>query len=89
MDKWTPGPWHLDRNRQQIMGANGDVVKVQFITLSSGDEPQANAKLIAASPALVEALRELVKAEEDYGDPTNVAVNEAWNKARALLDSLE
>ena len=35
---------------------------------------------------LTKALRDLVDAEEEYGDPDNVAVNEAWDKARRVLD---
>lgn len=39
-------------------------------------------------PELVAALRALVKAEEDYGDASNAAINEAWEPARALLAKL-
>ncbi len=37
--------------------------------------------------ALRAALSDLVRAEEDYGDPNNVAVNEAWGKASLLLQA--
>ena len=37
---------------------------------------------------LVEALKKLVEAEAEYGDPKNVAVNAAWEPASRLLYSL-
>ena len=46
-------------------------------------------KLLAERAELVEALQALVTAEEDYGDQSNVAVNEAWEPARALLARIE
>ena len=35
---------------------------------------------------LVKALTELVKAEAEYGDQSNVAINQAWLPAQLLLD---
>lgn len=60
------------------------------------DEQHANAAFIieacnayeaqsVAVKALREALAELVQTEEEYGDPSNVAVNESWLKAKAAL----
>ena len=37
---------------------------------------------------LVEALKKLVEAEAEYGDPNSVAVNAAWEPASRLLYSL-
>lgn len=34
---------------------------------------------------LLEALKELYKAEEEYGDPANVAINSVWLKARDAI----
>lgn len=42
--------------------------------------------LAARVKQLTDALQELVDAEEEYGDPDNAAVNEAWDKARRVLD---
>ena len=41
-----------------------------------------------AYPVLVAALQALVKAEEAYGDETNVAVNHEWLRAREVLRDL-
>ena len=43
---------------------------------------------IDAYPQLVAVLRNLVSAEEEYGDESNAAVNEAWGPAKTLLRSL-
>ncbi len=45
----------------------------------------AHDALTAQNAALVAALRGLVKAEEDYGDEANVAINEALAPAYAAL----
>lgn len=47
--------------------------------------PEAH-EIYELAEALEKALRDLVDAEEEYGDPDNVAVNEAWDKARRVLD---
>ena len=61
--KHTPGPWHLSdlgrhHNRRLVYGADGVLVAdAGGIHKRSNDEMHANARLIAASPALYEALR--------------------------------
>lgn len=47
-------------------------------------ETEATA-LRAENAKLREALDALICAEEDYGDENNVAINQAWMKARAAL----
>ena len=68
---WTPGPWSLDPavGLDLIYGADHS-----HIAQSRGENAAANAHLIAASPALYEALEVL---DEHYKD--RVAHHEAWN----------
>lgn len=58
--KHTPGPWqyspgHDPHNQAQIYGENGKTLAITY-----SDEGSANAQLIAAAPALLEALRECI-----------------------------
>lgn len=78
--KHTPGPWEVQDNTDQefgqlrvdsyydgpvaICGTNGETLKV-------GDECRANAKLMAASPDLLEALKiqvDLSEKRKDFGE---------------------
>ena len=63
--KHTPGPWStFGPVKYQIYG--GDPVRriavVDYTAGSETDEHNANANLIAAAPAMYEALREIVEA---------------------------
>jgi hypothetical protein len=64
--KWTPGPWRVfttpdGRDMIGIGEATGEgVVDCGFGVWRSGDEKLANAHLIAAAPALYEALAKMV-----------------------------
>lgn len=57
--KHTLGPWSLDDYRN-IVGLNGEIVKVQGMSLSSGNVARANARLIVAAPDLLAALEVVV-----------------------------
>lgn len=52
--KHTPGPWVLDTYGNLKVGF--DYVKFSGLCLSSGREANANTRLIAAAPELLEAL---------------------------------
>ena len=76
--KPTPGPWHV-ANGVQIRGEREQIAKVWMMR---GGEGNANARLIAAAPELLEALAEVV----------NAADGESWSqlgpslsKARAAI----
>lgn len=99
--KHTPGPWvarqeFKNRWRIEAMPNGPDFVPLSVglactTVLEAGvddSSTEANARLIAAAPDLLSALRDLVKAEEEYGDPNNAAVNESWLRARTLLINL-
>lgn len=59
-----------------------------FRALSAADQYKAYAEAASQRARLFEALRSLVKAEEDYGDPANAAINEAWGPASELVATL-
>jgi hypothetical protein len=83
MSGHTPGPWEIRRSKSgypyQIHAPNGidgpggikDVTRWASIAMPSSPEGEANARLIAAAPSLLEALKELADLmdatyEHDY-----------------------
>lgn len=58
--KWTPGPWYRDLNEGIAFGirASGrkNIVNWRGLSAPMSEEGQANAHLIAAAPAMAEAL---------------------------------
>lgn len=75
MSKHTPGPWRSHTNGSDFFvtatdfhGANGKVAKCyvadvqKFRNESGEDECQANAKLIAAAPDMLEALKGILNS---------------------------
>ena len=99
MSKYTPGPWHIKtstsgnyfaysneacRTDDRIAGVSG--------TFPDSDTAQANARLIAKAPELVEALRDLLESvslESDFGVNASAKRLEAKKKARALLTEID
>jgi hypothetical protein len=63
-DKHTPGPWQLTRdNNLLLVGATGaGNICLTYTRVLTGD-PEANARLIAAAPDLLEAARAAVNAK--------------------------
>jgi len=61
--KPTPGPWTEDWLRGQISGAHGETVVMMRVKMNAAD-----ARLIAAAPALHEALSEMLKEAEGLDD---------------------
>ena len=63
--KHTPGPWSLKTYtyfsggtaQGDVIDADGRTIRVCGVSLTSTPESQANARLIAAAPELLEALR--------------------------------
>lgn len=98
--RFTPGPWSIRLHRlfsgEDVVGgifdAKGEKISVTGVTLSSGPECEANARLIAASPRLFDALETLVDALttgagrdfiEAFVRDASAALEEAqpgWNK---------
>lgn len=64
MAKHTPGPWRVAfGNRLEIHGPKDEIGWPKSIVYNAGlctdEEAQANARLIAAAPRLLQALRDL------------------------------
>lgn len=85
--KHTPGPWFIDGN--VIRGdkqRNGSISIACTLNIAypygrwSGESEQANARLIAAAPELLEALQDMV----DYYGTASASV-EALHKARSAI----
>lgn len=89
MSGYTSGPWHCRANR-----ANGDALiedaQDQVIGATYGDTglpAEANARLIAAAPELLEALQAYVANDANQGlDDDEIYANavEAINKATGV-----
>ncbi len=54
--KHTPGPWEVDHDAIYCAGSGDTIAEIDF----ARDEYSANARLIAASPDLLEALEAMV-----------------------------
>ena len=62
MDAHTPGPWKVELPTGYPLSAKSNIIKPDGTVLASinygiGEEEQANARLIAAAPDLLDALR--------------------------------
>lgn len=68
--KPTPGPWHV-ANGVQIRGEREQIAKVWMMR---GGEGNANARLIAAAPELLEALQFVMTAS---GEQLSTAFEQA------------
>ncbi|WCX74845.1 hypothetical protein KK211_17905 [Pseudomonas aeruginosa] len=89
MSKHTPGPWTVDF----IDGVDGvfaecdkricqvDEVDIVGWNARFRDESEANAKLIAAAPDLLEALQQAVTSMQDSGYPNDSVVIRAARQA--------
>src|SRR5690606_19394978 len=60
MEKHTPGPWAVDGKGSQAIVRANDLRIVSIRHRLDGDEHEANARLIAAAPELLEALQLLM-----------------------------
>lgn len=67
--KHTPGPWGIETEHALItIGASGaGKIACVFQTVLAGD-PKANARLIAAAPELLAALKETLETLGDIAD---------------------
>ena len=92
MSKWTPGPWAMNPAEATVDAFNPHLPVCQLLWPTdqrSEEETKANATLIAAAPAIVEALEELVRqidlsnAIDDHGH--KVKNFRALSVARAAL----
>lgn len=89
MSAHTPGPWFVVGNSGVSIGTSVNGKRLDIAWTAIGESAQADARLIAAAPELLDALRKLCKAEEEYGDSTNAAVNREWFAALDVIAKAE
>jgi hypothetical protein len=89
--KHTSGPWTIECGKNysnEIVGKSKtgkDWVLARTTAAKVGrDQDDANARLIAAAPDLLEALKTLATQAESHG-----AEGIYWDKARAAIDKAE
>jgi hypothetical protein len=88
--KHTPGPWHLNFKPGPIVySEQGEQVANLFEPLIDAKENRANARLIAASPELLDALLSIVGSgfpvEDEYGYEHWAISEEQRSIARAAI----
>lgn len=95
MSKHTPGPWVADNGEGygeadiwRIQPPIGSNVKIVAEMICDSAEAEANARLIAAAPELLEALR-LFLAYNDQGAPLSFDTDAMWAKARSVVAKIE
>lgn len=100
MSKHTPGPWRFVGGPQPAtwnIETTGDFPRLICTVRESGryefvETEQANIRLIAAAPEMVELLGTLETAARRYANGDDVSstyVCKLADKARALLDRIE
>lgn len=72
MSKHTPGPWEIER-RRSFVTAIGPCVADEYAGSAWLDVSEADARLIAAAPELLEALQNLTGILKDAGYATSHA----------------
>jgi hypothetical protein len=74
MSKHTPGPWKWNKNYHGLDGPRGEAIldyaayEGMWVPDYAGDWAEANARLIAAAPELLEALQMLLVACDTSDD---------------------
>lgn len=76
--KHTPGPWTWEYSRdRKCIFINGRMAQVDADDPDPGEDPEANANLIAAAPEILEALKAFNSARSP----------EDWARATMLTDA--
>ncbi len=80
----SPGEWHFDGPPHNHIVWCGPDQRVCFLT--SDGPSTANARLIAAAPALLDALRLLIDAPElEMDEPVSIYTARVLDKARTAI----
>ena len=98
--KHTPGPWAVDENDHQWITADCDGLIVAEIPYGEGEETDrhheindANARLIAAAPELLEALRDMVRINQNkegyFRGHSHAESGSVYEQARAAIAKAE
>ncbi len=81
--KHTPGPWEYNPDYHQVMAPNASWFIIASLPKRRGSAPidKANAQLIAAAPALLEALEMVMEVAFDGpSQPVSSSDNIAWKR---------
>ena len=90
--KHTPGPWSIGEHQKIIstgwsIRIPSDGSAIAYVLGERNPELQANARLIAAAPDLLAALKELLHMPEFDGTPeASLLRRDAKRAARAAID---
>ena len=90
----TPGPWKIIKGDFVVAPDNGTVAQVGTPT-TPAREHEANARLIAAAPEMLEALRDMVLHEGEREvdgiglEHESIALEQAKALARTILDRID
>ena len=93
MTQHTPGPWILDQDRTDdgtyYVRANNEVAVAEALNSRafSIGEPEANARLIAAAPELLEALR-IIERQMDGETMFPGAVYLSLTEANQIVEAI-
>ncbi len=92
MSKHTPGPWKYSTEPQPngcpIIGAQGLMIAMLAHTVKQADQREtalANARLIAAAPELLEALRVAALALAHATETVPVVYDDDYNRVSAAI----
>ena len=96
--KHTPGPWHwdsdpvkgdpLDRRRYRVVALGRTITQLYYTSEWSG-QAEADAKLIAAAPALLESLRAILGWRELRSGADEIPIERIEGIARSAIDLVE
>mgnify|MGYP000961965387 CR=1 FL=1 len=89
MSKHTPAPWSIDECTGHIIPSSGVGGGICDPWGDSIEQMEANARLIAAAPELLEACKNIVAACELTDDAYYDAIDTAINIARAAIAKAE
>jgi hypothetical protein len=91
----TPGPWsvtekYFDEHGEALRQIEAESHMLAEVYVCDGDEGDANARLMAASPELLAACRDMIQAMNDYecsvDDPPTPKHREMMLRAMSAVD---
>lgn len=85
MSAYTPGPW---KDCDKEIGGLANAIAMRNTRGCTLDEVHANARLLKSSPAMAEALRELLEAPA-RSVPRSKRTRAAEARARSILSTIE
>ena len=88
MNKHTPGPWEVVGSR--ICTVANDKERITLAktepggTFAMSEQQEANATLLAAAPAMYEALKLLTRVVQSYENPMNIVTSAQLDALKAI-----